>query len=159
MKKSLFIDFEKCTGCRSCEMACSLKSEHMCNSELARIKVMKWEELGLDVPMVCHQCKNPPCEAVCPKAATHRDEQTDAMVIDYDRCIGCQLCMLACPFGAINVDPFDGKVTKCNLCGGDPICVKFCETEAIRYITPDKIDYMRRRTAAQKLSEILTQHL
>ena len=64
--KVLFIDFEKCTGCRTCEVACSLRNEGICNPVLSRISVIKWEDMGVDVPMVCQQCENPPCRAVCP---------------------------------------------------------------------------------------------
>ena len=66
-KKVLFIDFEKCTGCRTCEVACSLRNEGICNPALSRITIVKWEEMGIDVPMVCQQCENPPCRSVCPK--------------------------------------------------------------------------------------------
>jgi Fe-S-cluster-containing dehydrogenase component len=153
--KVLFVDFEKCTGCRTCEVACSLRNEGICNPALSRISIVKWEEMGIDVPMVCQQCENPPCRAVCPMEAGYRDEETGALVIDYDVCIGCRSCVTACPFGALVVHPHTGKVMRCTLCDGDPTCVKYCETKALQFIVPSKLTYLKKKASAARLSELL----
>ncbi len=154
-RKILFTDFEKCTGCRTCEVACSLKNERVCNPTLSRISVVEWREMGLDVPMVCQQCEVPLCESVCPTEATARNEETGAMVVDDDLCIGCLSCMAACPFGAVAVHPRTGKVMRCNLCDGDPTCVKFCETRALQFEEPAKHAYLKKKASASKLIKML----
>jgi len=153
--KVLFVDFEKCTGCRTCEVACSLRNEGECNPALSRVTVVKWEEIGLDVPMVCQHCEHPPCQSVCPTEAIFRNEATGAVSIDYDVCIGCRTCVTACPFGAIAVGRGTGKVIRCTLCEGDPTCVKFCETQALQYVFPSTLVYLKKQSSARRLAELL----
>lgn len=155
MRKDLVIDFEKCTGCRVCEIACSLYNKNMCNSAKSSIHVIKWEEEGICVPMVCQQCEVPMCEMVCPSGALSRDNDTGAVIVDEDKCVGCRMCMIACPFGGVSLDPDTRKVIKCNFCEGDPKCVKFCEPEAITYKPATTFTYLRKKEGAEKLSTLL----
>jgi len=159
MQKILFIDAEKCSGCRTCESVCSLYHEKVCNPSRARINVAKWETAGIYVPMVCQQCETPLCEDVCPMHAIKRDEKTGAMLIDYDLCVGCKLCVMFCPFGGINLDAKTGRVLKCDLCGGEPVCVKFCEPEALQYLKATTINLRKRRAAAEKISDLMKKML
>lgn len=159
MQKILFVDPEKCSGCRMCESACSLYHEKVCNPARARINIVKWETAGLYVPMVCQQCETPLCEVVCPMHAIRRDEETGAILIDYDLCVGCRLCMMFCPFGGINLDAKTGRVLKCDLCGGDPVCVKFCEPQALQYLNATAINLRKRRAAAEKFSDLMKKML
>ena len=133
MIKTLVLDAEKCSGCRSCEAYCSLKHEGECAPSKGRIHVVKWEQEGLFVPINCMRCQEPACEMVCPKRATFRNYATGAMEVDPYRCIGCMSCVFACPFGATFVDKDTGKVFKCDLCDGDPTCVKVCPTGALTF--------------------------
>jgi len=153
MAKVLMVDYEKCTGCRLCEQVCSVKHEGVSNPARSRIKVVKWEEEGLYIPMVCQQCEPAPCILACPTNARSRDEQLGRIVIDYDRCIRCKTCAVVCPFGAIGFDPVARKIISCDLCDGDPICVKFCETKALQYMDDSDINKKRQREAAEKLYE------
>ncbi len=153
-QKILFADYGKCTGCTLCEVACSLHHEKECNPSKSRIHAIKWEELGADVPMVCVQCDEPVCEAVCPVAAIHRDAETNAILIDHETCIGCKMCAMACPFGAITIDIVGKKALVCDLCEGNPVCVKFCEPKALQYIPASQAILMKKREAAQKLGEL-----
>lgn len=159
MQKILFIDPEKCSGCRNCEAVCSLHHEKVCNPTRARINIVKWETAGLYVPMVCQQCETPICETVCPMHALKRDDKTGAMLIDYDLCVGCRLCVMFCPFGGVNLDAETGRVLKCDLCGGDPLCVRFCEPQALQYLNATKINLQKRRVAAEKFSELMKKML
>jgi|TARA_B100002003_G_scaffold249451_1_gene285817 Fe-S-cluster-containing hydrogenase component 2 len=155
MRKMLVTDYEKCTGCRLCELVCSVKHEGVSNPARSRINVTKWETKGIMVPMVCSQCEDAPCMAVCPTNARIRESELGTVTVNYDRCIGCKTCVVACPFGAINFDPIDHKVISCDLCEGDPQCARFCETGAIRYAEASDANKMRQRKAAEKLYESL----
>ncbi|MBW1838687.1 MAG: 4Fe-4S dicluster domain-containing protein [Deltaproteobacteria bacterium] len=153
--KYLVVDFEKCTGCRACEIACSLAHNKGCNPYRSSITVIKWEKKGLFVPMVCQQCETAPCEDVCPTGALFRNNETGAMVVDHEKCIGCRMCITACPFGGPSLDIKDRKINKCDLCDGDPTCVKFCETKALEYIPLTKMAQLKKRAGAQKLAKAL----
>lgn len=154
MQKFLFVDPEKCTGCRICETVCSLHQEKVVNPARARIQIIKWDNVGIYIPMICQQCETAPCETVCPMRAIHRDENTGALIIDYDLCVGCKLCVTFCPFGGVGID-IEGKIIKCDLCKGDPQCVKNCEPKALQYIEASSINLKKRRMAAEKLSELM----
>ena len=136
MPKVIHIDPDRCTGCRVCEIACSLEHTGECNPTRARIKVMKNDEEGIDLPVVCMHCANPPCVEVCPTGAITRDNASGAVLIREEDCVGCKLCIRECPLGAVTVDSgsAEGKVMKCDLCGGNPKCVMFCETKAIDFV-------------------------
>lgn len=155
MDKILFIDPEKCTGCRLCETACSISHEKVCNPTLSRIHVAKWETAGLYIPVVCVHCESPICEQVCPVRAIKRDEKTGAVVINYDACVGCRLCALYCPFAGAQIDAKKGRVLKCDLCNGEPVCAKFCDPQALQYVKATTANMMKQRTAAERFSELM----
>ena len=99
----MLIDANTCTGCFACVYAC--KMQNATPSETYWCKVNKSEkgtypdsELII-LPHACMHCQNAPCVSVCPTAASHYNEDGLVMV-DYDRCIGCQACVNACPYGA-----------------------------------------------------------
>lgn len=152
MAKVLMINYEKCTGCRLCELICSVVHEGVSNPSRSRIKVMKWESEGLYIPMSCQQCEDAPCMNVCPVKAISRDDKLDYLKIDYDICIGCRSCVSACPFGAMSFDVVARKVVKCDLCDGDPQCVRFCEVKALEYVDADRVSVVKKKDAAYRLS-------
>ena len=94
--------------------------------------------------LVCRQCDKPFCQYFCPVRAISRNKDTGAMTIDYDKCIGCRMCLVGCPFGAISYDPDRKRVIKCELCEGDPQCAKFCPTEALKFL-PKRIAHLPKR--------------
>ncbi|MHB8205429.1 MAG: 4Fe-4S dicluster domain-containing protein [Desulfomonilaceae bacterium] len=143
MIKTLIVDAEKCVGCRSCENYCSLKHEGVCCPSKGRVHVVKWEDEGIFVPINCMRCEKPACEIACPKRATFRNFSTGAMEVDPFRCIGCLNCVFACPFGATFVNQDTGHVLKCDLCDGDPTCVKVCPTGALTYEEVSKEAYLK----------------
>jgi carbon-monoxide dehydrogenase iron sulfur subunit len=152
MAKALYIDYQKCTGCRLCELVCAVFHDGISNPARGRIKVMKWEAEGLYIPMSCQQCQDAPCMNVCPVKALFRDEELGRVSVDYDVCIGCRACVAVCPFGAMSFNTKDKQVFKCDLCDGDPQCVRFCEEKAIDFIEVDDVSIVKKRSAAERLS-------
>jgi Fe-S-cluster-containing hydrogenase component 2 len=152
MAKILMINHEKCTGCRLCEIVCSVFHEGVSNPSRSRINIIKWEAEGLYIPMSCQQCEDAPCMTICPVKAISRDQALDYVKIDYDVCIGCRSCMAVCPFGAMGFNVIDRKVFKCDLCEGDPQCVRFCDVKAVEYVDANQINILKKREAAQKQS-------
>ncbi|MBI5441841.1 MAG: 4Fe-4S dicluster domain-containing protein [Deltaproteobacteria bacterium] len=151
--KALMINHEKCTGCRRCELVCSVYHDNVSNPAKARIKVEKWEWEGLYIPMACRQCVDAPCMNVCPVKAISRDDGTATVSVDPNVCIGCRSCVAVCPFGAMNFNADTQKVFKCDLCDGDPQCVRFCDVKAVDFVEPGRESLLRKRDAALKISE------
>lgn len=152
MGKVLKLDYEKCTGCRTCELVCSVKHEGAANPSKSRIKIVKWEWEGRYVPMSCQQCIDAPCLAVCPVSAISRDESLNRVHVNYDVCIGCRMCVAACPFGAMGFNPDARKVFKCDFCDGEPQCARFCEPLAVQYVEAALVAGEKQVAAAEKLT-------
>ncbi|GAB6180885.1 4Fe-4S dicluster domain-containing protein [Desulfotomaculum defluvii] len=131
--KMIIVDHHKCVGCCTCEMICSLVHEGICLPELSRIKVNRYEKSGKHVPITCANCENAPCMEACPVEAIVKNEVTGGLEIQENQCIGCQQCVEACPFDHIKFNDEKGNVFKCDLCQGDPQCVKYCWTQAISF--------------------------
>lgn len=124
---------DNCTGCRFCELICSLYHEGIVNSLKARLRVVK-RDLRTDVPVVCTHCVacgDDCCIDACPEEAISRED--GVVVIDHEMCTACGACVKSCPYGVIWMGDY---ANKCDLCDGDPMCVKFCPTGAIRYEEP-----------------------
>ncbi len=132
--KRLVVNSLLCTGCRACEMACSYEHEREYSPALARIHVVKLEELGVDRPIVCSRCAKAPCAAVCPEKAITQDPQSKAVSVKEEKCVGCGLCVEACVSGVIQLHPNRDIPLLCDLCGGDPECVKKCPTGALVFV-------------------------
>jgi Fe-S-cluster-containing dehydrogenase component len=127
---------ERCTGCHSCEMVCSLSHEGACSSSLSRIRMKKWEEISVFMPIVCQHCEKPPCITICPTEARKRIPETGAVVTDENQCVGCKSCLYACPYEAPALHPVTKRTMTCDLCKGSPLCTQVCTTGALSY-TPD----------------------
>jgi len=92
---------------------------------------MKEEERGDHIIILCTQCADAPCIDVCPVDALNRDDETGVVIVDGDICIGCGDCREACPIGAAFMHSEEDVALKCDLCGGDPECLKICSREAL----------------------------
>ncbi len=160
----ILADYSKCTGCRTCETACSsfnrkqnVKGELLPgpgNPYYSNIKIANYNP-DADIPVVCALCPDTPCVSVCPvkpdaktgKKALYRDEKTGAIKNDRDRCTGCGDCAKTCgtkKTGVIISNPETGKPEGiCTLCDGDPQCVKTCPFGALSFakIDPSKEFY------------------
>ncbi|MBI4331666.1 MAG: 4Fe-4S dicluster domain-containing protein [Chloroflexi bacterium] len=128
--KHLVIDTDRCAGCSVCEAVCSLSHEGVVSPRFARLRIIDYYVEGHRIEgYVCKQCTGAECLRVCRPKALYVDKETGAKVIDPERCNGCKLCIIACPQhpnSPIYYDAATKKCLKCDLCGGDPLCVKFC---------------------------------
>jgi len=153
--KMVLVDYSKCTGCRTCEAACSSRNRPatiggrevpgLGNPRFANIRVHSFNP-DVDVPSVCAMCADNPCVKACPvepdaktgRRALYRDAKTHGIRNDAGRCLGCRSCAKACASqrtGVISPNPATGKPERmCTLCGGDPQCVKRCPFGALSYV-------------------------
>jgi Fe-S-cluster-containing hydrogenase component 2 len=154
MAKILMIDYEKCVGCGRCGMVCSAKHKGVINPSLSYVQIVTWPVKVGTIPIVCAQCQSAPCQIICPVKAISRDEQLDRVIVDYDICIGCRMCVAVCPFGGMGFDSIGKRIGKCDLCDGDPLCVRNCSTNALQYVDASEQSIVKQRAVAEKLSGI-----
>jgi Fe-S-cluster-containing hydrogenase component 2 len=132
-KKFLFAERQNCTGCRSCEYACTLFHNNTVWPAMARIHVLKYKDI-IDVPVLCWQCDDAPCIAACPTTPKSivRDAKTNGIILNEQTCLGakCMKCAEACPPQYVRENPVTGQPLICDLCGGDPQCVKACQEQS-----------------------------
>ena len=126
------LDLAKCSGCCRCEVNCSFFHSGKIGRSGARIKVVKIEQIGIDYPLVCQQCSERYCTK-CPENAIQIGS-LGQVITSPTLCTACGTCEILCPIGAIELQEEIPLV--CDLCGGDPRCVKACTLEAICY-APD----------------------
>ena len=142
--KRIVIHEEYCIGCRLCEIHCmvrhseSKKIVKAFKEEFPRAMAMVMvEEQGyLSFALQCRHCEAAPCLEACITGAMKRHEETNAVLCDEEKCVGCWMCIMICPFGVIKRDMEIKKVaSKCDLCLGEeiPVCVRNCPNEAITF--------------------------
>jgi len=148
--KTMFIDPSRCIGCRACEAACRECDTHKGESMI----MIDFVDRGVSVatqPTLCMHCEDPvaPCAQVCPAQAIFISEEGVVQQADPSRCIGCQNCVYACPFGVPKFDLEARLMKKCNLCydrtvqGLQPWCAQACPTSAIWYGDYEEFTYRR----------------
>ncbi len=135
----MVIDLDKCTGCQACSVAC--KMENNVELGLFWLRVKRMGPIGKypdDVEMFyfpnqCMHCAEPSCIKVCPTKATYKTEE-GVVLVDANRCFGCEYCIWACPYEARSVNPKTKTVEKCILCvhklekNEKPACAYTCTT-------------------------------
>jgi len=89
MNKIIVVNYDKCIGCKTCETVCSLMHEGRINPSESRINVVKYEDIGINIPTFCQKCEDPACAVACPMDAIIVDDNLGTYV-DYSRCIGCK---------------------------------------------------------------------
>ena len=143
-KYYLFQDKKKCIGCHSCEIQCKSNKGLPAGPKLCQIMTIGPRFVGglpraFYVFMSCFHCENPACVTACPTGATKKRESDGIVYVDFDRCIGCKACMVACPWGAVQWNPEAQKVVKCDYCmdrvdqGLKPACVTICTTGCLSF--------------------------
>lgn len=145
--KLIEVSHNNCVGCRLCEMVCSLVHDQECSTSKSRIRILRDEEFGNNLVSVCMQCEEAHCLKSCAFDAISRDSKTGAVLIDTNICNGCQACLVVCPVNGVFFDHEKDKAFKCDLCGGDPECVKFCSRSALtlketNFTSPDRKSFM-----------------
>lgn len=166
---SLVVDSRFCIACNTCSMACKVENNLPDDVWWNRVLTVGGEERETpsgvyphlkmsNITLACQHCENPACVKVCPVGATYKDKETGAVRQDYDKCIGCRMCMAACPYTGVrsfnweepkhivghavgDADVPDHQkhvVEKCTLCwhrlarGVEPACVESCPAR-VRY--------------------------
>jgi Fe-S-cluster-containing dehydrogenase component len=128
-----------CTGCRQCMTACSFKKYQTYNYNLSLCKVLE-DPRGGFVRVHCHHCQDPMCMAACPADAIAKDERTGFVTIDPMLCIGCKACTYACPIAIPQMGRGLKIMVKCDMCGGDPECIKVCSSKAIKVMSREQAE-------------------
>jgi carbon-monoxide dehydrogenase iron sulfur subunit len=142
-------------GCRLCEVVCSAKKEGKINPRRARIHILSDNyKSRASIGVVCKQCETPSCIEVCGRKALVRDEKTGAIVIDEWSCNGCGKCVSACPNDAISLPENYKFPYLCNLCRGEPVCVKYCPTNALLFATHEEASATKRGMIMKRLERI-----
>jgi carbon-monoxide dehydrogenase iron sulfur subunit len=118
-------EYARCSGCRKCEIACSLYHENRVWPDASMIRVFMLVP-GLEFPHFCTQCEDYPCVKSCPVDALSVSKRTAAVLVNKEKCIACGKCIDACPGRVPHMHPKEKHVVICDLCGGDPQCVRVC---------------------------------
>jgi carbon-monoxide dehydrogenase iron sulfur subunit len=152
MKGIIYIDVDKCLGCKACEIECAI--EHSKSKNLFgaisekplpqyRVKIEGLDEFN--IPLQCRHCEDAPCIEICPTSALKKLGVEQPVILERELCIGCKWCVLVCPFGVIKLDREGKLITKCDLCyerlklNEKPACVEGCPTKALKFMTMDEI--------------------
>lgn len=117
-------DYLKCSGCRKCEIACSLFHEGKIWPEASRIRIFMLVP-GVEVPHLCAQCEDHPCVKSCKFNALSTNKE-GIVIVDKEKCTGCGVCIEACPGKIPHLHPKNGYILICDFCGGKPKCVEVC---------------------------------
>jgi len=145
---ALFLDPQRCIGCRACVEACSECPGHGGHSmihldDIARASTVQ------TAPTVCMHCEEPACQEVCPADAIWKDADGIVHTAMTERCIGCSNCVLACPFGVPKYEVQLDMMMKCDFCydrtsvGLKPMCATVCPSGALYYGTVDEVQDIR----------------
>ena len=137
MRGYIISDPELCSGCKVCELACSAVHEGVFNLKKARIKVDR-SHPEFAISAGCRFCAEPACIEKCPKDALTQEEN-GIIIVDEELCISCGLCVKACKFKAIRLHVDTEMPITCDLCNGDPACIKVCPETAISITTAEMI--------------------
>ncbi len=154
------VDLDACTGCKACVSAChSLNG--LDDDEL-------WRDVGLlhggdaapyqqTITTACHHCVEPACLEGCPVRAYEKDADTGIVRHLDDQCIGCQYCVLKCPYDVPKYSAKRGIVRKCDMCHSRlsaneaPACVQACPNGAITIRVVSKSDIVKHSTDGDRL--------
>ncbi|SHI36702.1 4Fe-4S dicluster domain-containing protein [Desulfofundulus thermosubterraneus] len=155
MPKEVLIRYDRCLGCRSCQLACAVAHSSagnlfgaVLNGEKPRTRIFVHQVGGYKAPLNCRHCQDAPCIDACIAGAMHKKgDGTVTNVGGEQQCTACWMCVMVCPYGIIRSDAEGTMALKCDReCRdetGIPACVRACPTGALVYDEVD--DYSGRR--------------
>jgi Fe-S-cluster-containing dehydrogenase component len=147
-----FIDQSRCIGCESCVQACTECDSHKGHS-MIHLEYVDRSHSTQTVPVVCMHCDSPTCAEVCPADAIKRTEDGVVQTARKPRCIACNNCVLACPFGVPKMKVEFELMMKCDMCydrtstDRRPMCATVCPSGALFYGTREEIEKLRPQSA------------
>lgn len=147
-----FIDQSRCIGCESCVQACTECDSHKGHS-MIHLEYVDRSYSTQTVPVVCMHCDSPTCAEVCPADAIKRTEDGVVQTARKPRCIACNNCVLACPFGVPKMKVEFELMMKCDMCydrtstDRRPMCATVCPSGALFYGTREEIEKLRPQSA------------
>lgn len=161
LKRMLSFNSNRCVACGGCEVACKVHHHRPGGSKWIELITVGPEEIGGKlamhfIPMTCQHCDDPPCLAVCPSKGAIYKREDGIVLLNSKLCIGCRLCVQACPFGAMQFNAEGGVAEKCDLCvdrvdqGLEPFCVVSCFGKCIEFKQVTELTRDRRQAVAKK---------
>ncbi|WP_080844124.1 DMSO/selenate family reductase complex B subunit [Cytobacillus gottheilii] len=145
-----YINQARCVGCKACVVACKDKNDNPVGINFRRVYSFESGSFtdhndgtydqnvqAYYLSVSCNHCDDPACVKGCPTTAMYKREEDGVVVVDHEKCVGCQYCSWNCPYGAPQYNAELGKMTKCNLCidllekGERPACEAACIYRAI----------------------------
>lgn len=131
---TLSIDRELCNGCGVCQVICSLAKKHAIQPSESRIRVNRYGGINYHSVVVCQHCAEPACVNACLMGVVKQDFDSGLVDRNKQKCFACAACQVMCPIGAPVYDSDENAYVTCDLCEGNPICVKVCPQNAIKYL-------------------------
>ncbi len=147
-KHEFFVDPGRCIGCQACIQACTECHTHKGQS-MIQLDFIDRSGSTLTVPVVCMHCDSPTCAEVCPADAIKRTEDGVVQTARKPRCIACNNCVLACPFGVPKMNTKIELMMKCDMCydrtsvGLKPMCASVCPSQALAFGTREEMVALR----------------
>lgn len=138
MENVFIVDPARCIGCQACVQSCAECSTHP-GVGMIHLEYVDRSRSVQTTPQVCMHCEEPTCALVCPADAIKKTPDGVVQSSLKPRCIGCQNCVLACPFGVPRYLPEPDQMMKCDMCydrtsvGKRPMCATVCPSEALYY--------------------------
>lgn len=152
MLMEFFIDPRRCIGCQACVQACSECDTHKGQS-MIQLDVIDRAHSTQTAPVVCMHCDSPTCAEVCPADAIKKTADGVVQTARKPRCIACNNCVIACPFGVPKMNSGMSLMMKCDMCydrtsvGKKPMCASVCPSQALFFGTREEIEKLRPRSA------------
>lgn len=143
-----YVDPSRCIGCKACENACAECDTHR-GSPMIHVDFIDRRNSIATVPTVCMHCRNPTCAQVCPADAIKMSDDGVVQSSLKPRCVACNNCVLACPFGVPKMMVRAEQMMKCDMCydrtsvGKRPMCATVCPSQALAYVTPEAMAALR----------------